>query len=151
MNPDVTQPYDRFFRKTMSDVHIAREFFAARLPQKIKDLFDWNTLTLCPESFIDEHLKSSMTDILYSACLKGKASESHTETKSYFYLLVEHQSTVRADMPFRLMQYMMKILERYQETNEENINAKLLPKVLSLCQHSQQVLKTDNRIELQLV
>ena len=130
MSQDIVQPYDRFFRKAMSDLRVASEFFDAHLPLKVKELFDWSTLTLCQESFIDDSLKTSAADVLYSASLKAAAQE---ETSGYFYVLVEHQSTAQDDMPLRLLGYLVRILERHVRKHGIKVNDEvLLPVVYPL-------------------
>jgi recombination-promoting nuclease RpnB len=96
-------PHDKMFRAAMQYPQVAREFLDSHLPENIKKNLDLSTITVCPNSFIDEELKLLQSDVLFKA--KAKASGEET----YFYVLAEHQSKPDKLMPFRLIQYMIKI------------------------------------------
>ena len=89
----------------MSNVRVAKEFFAHHLPQKIKAEIDFDSLHFHKETFIDDDLKFSAADVIYSAQIG--------HNKGYLYLLVEHQSTVDKWIAFRLWRYLMRLLEHY--------------------------------------
>lgn len=87
----------------MSNIRVAREFFLQHLPVFIQEKIDFDSLAFQKESFIDEEFKTSVADVVYAANFKGE--------KGYLYTLVEHQSTVDCWMSFRLMRYMLHIME----------------------------------------
>lgn len=62
----INNPHDRFFRSSMSNLVIAREFFSTYLPSKIRDLINLETLRLESQSFVDEELSEIISDVLYS-------------------------------------------------------------------------------------
>ncbi len=85
---------------------------------------DFTTLELCPGSFVDEVFKDRHTDLLFSASLAGK--------KAYLYVLLEHQSTEDARMPFRVLAYMVRIWEAFLKAEPD---AKRLPAIVPIVLH----------------
>jgi predicted transposase/invertase (TIGR01784 family) len=107
-------PHDRFFRAMMNEPKVIREFFEQNLPSNIKSVLDFATIQPQKESFIDDKLKLQITDLLYSAKFSGKIG--------YLYLLVEHQSTPDKLMAFRMLKYMVAIMEHHvKQTNSEKL------------------------------
>jgi predicted transposase/invertase (TIGR01784 family) len=94
-------PHDRLFQRAMGYPELAREFLETHLPEEIKKHLDFATLSICPNSFIDQELKLLQSDVL----MKAKISKKD----AFVYLLTEHQSQPDKLMPFRLLQYMIKI------------------------------------------
>lgn len=87
----------------MSDIRVAREFFQCHIPSRLYQLMDPQSLKPCKESYVDEELKRSITDVLYQAKFNGQTG--------YIYILVEHQSTVDHSMAFRFLNYILRIME----------------------------------------
>ncbi len=110
-------PHDSLFRSTFRRPELAREHFQQALPPAVVAAVDWDTLEPRPESFLDEHLNKLQSDILYRAQLTGGG-------ELYLYLLLEHQSTPDPLMPFRLLQYMVRIWESWLK---EHRGARTLP------------------------
>jgi hypothetical protein len=79
---------------------------------------------LCPGSFVDEALTPLHNDLLFSVQLAGRTG--------LVYVLLEHQSTVDKLMPFRLLQYMVRV---WQSWLSEHPEAKLLPAMVPLVVH----------------
>jgi predicted transposase/invertase (TIGR01784 family) len=113
--------HDKTFKKLMSDIRVARDFFEEHLPAEVLSLAKLNTLQLSPGTFIDENLKEFMSDLLYKVDLR-------TETFGYFYILCEHKSKVDYLMPFTLLNYMVKIWTLHLEQTGE----KRLPLIFPL-------------------
>ena len=63
---------------------VALEFFEAHLPAYIKDKVDLSTLIPQKESYIDDHLRMQLVDVLFSVDFK--------DGQGYFYVLMEHSS-----------------------------------------------------------
>lgn len=118
----ISTPHDRFFRQSLSDVQIARDFFEAHLPRGILAKIDLNSLAICKESYIDEELKESIDDIVY----KVNVDE---EQQGYIYLALEHQSTAKHFMAFRFIKYQLAIISNHLK---QNPNSKYLPLVFPL-------------------
>jgi len=105
MKNNITSPHDRYFRSIMSDPKVAREFFEHHLPSNIKKVIDCSTIRPQKDSFIQDNLKQQIADLLFSADFNGE--------KGYIYLLLEHQSTPDKFMPFRILKYVIAIMEEY--------------------------------------
>jgi predicted transposase/invertase (TIGR01784 family) len=104
-------PHDKFFKITMMRPHVAKKFLAKYLPTHIKANIDLNTLTLEKESFIDRIMKGLFVDLLYSAKLKGK--------RGRIYILFEHLSNPDKKIAFRLLKYMVNIMDHHLLSNKK--------------------------------
>jgi predicted transposase YdaD len=100
-------PHDEFFKRSMADLSIAKDFFTAHLPATVLSQVCLDTLHMEPSVFVDEELKSRLNDMLYRVKLYNK------EDDAYLYLLIDHQSTPDPIMPFRLTYYMMQVLDKH--------------------------------------
>jgi predicted transposase/invertase (TIGR01784 family) len=118
----VANPHDRLFRSAMSDMRVAKEFFEQYLPTTIRSAINLDSLVLCPNSYIDQSLKLSLSDVLYQVNIAGELG--------FIYLLCEHQSTVDVLMPFRIWQYIIAIWDDYLKQNSHK--AKTLPLVVPM-------------------
>ncbi|MBD2805080.1 Rpn family recombination-promoting nuclease/putative transposase [Xenorhabdus sp. ZM] len=108
----IPTPHDAAFKRFMAQIENARDFFDIHLPEKIKKLFDFNTLKLTNSSFIDNRLRSRLSDVLYS--VKTQQGDG------YIYVLVEHQSTPDKMMAWRMMYYaFMAMNQHLQQGNKE--------------------------------
>lgn len=105
------KPNDKLFKLAMAEIVVAKEFFAARLPKHIREKLDLNTLRLEKDSFIDAAFKETEADVVYSV----KTADS----MAYLYLLVEQQSTVDTMLAFRLLVYIVRILEQHRKQNPD--------------------------------
>ncbi|MFT3741124.1 MAG: Rpn family recombination-promoting nuclease/putative transposase [Gammaproteobacteria bacterium] len=103
---------DKIFKLSMDKIEVATEFFNAHLPPKILEQVDFDTLRLEKHSFIDPDYMATEADVVYSVQLKNKKT-------GYFYILCEHQSTVDRFMAFRLLRYIMKIMELHLSGNPD--------------------------------
>ncbi len=99
--PTIPSPHDRFFRHALNDQRVAKAFFNFHLPNSIRQVVDLDSLQLRNDSFIDQELQLAITDVLFAANFAGKPG--------YIYLLAEHQSSPDRWMPFRLLNYMVRI------------------------------------------
>ena len=93
-------PHDAIFRQMLAQKEVARDFLQLYLPAPFLSICDLNTLQLASGSFIEEDLRSSDSDILYSLQTRHGAG--------YIYALIEHQSSPDKLMAFRLMRYMLQ-------------------------------------------
>jgi len=103
MNADMQRPHDKLFRSVFADPHEAASFLRLHLPPALAERLDWSSLALEETSFVDEALRESESDLLYTV----RAQE--TEQASYLYVLFEHQSSPDKWMRFRLLKYMCRI------------------------------------------
>src|SRR6185312_6856717 len=108
----LTNPHDSLFQKALADKRVAEDFFRQWLPSPIQDLMDWETLIPCKTTFLDEELRRSAGDVLYSTSFQGQPG--------YLYVLAEHQSTVDSLMAFRLLKYTVRIMEYHLDQNNDS-------------------------------
>ncbi|CAM4396150.1 MAG: Recombination-promoting nuclease RpnA [Legionellaceae bacterium] len=102
----INNPHDAVFKSSMMNKKVAKEFFSEYLPEAIKESIDYSTLRLCSESYLDEELQKTASDVLYSVNFSGK--------EGYIYCLVEHQSTPDKWLPLRIIKYTCSIMERHR-------------------------------------
>ena len=67
MKRDLHQPHDRLFRKVFSEPAEAAGLLRAHVPQWLADTLDWSSLTLMPDSYVDDDLQASESDLLYAS------------------------------------------------------------------------------------
>jgi predicted transposase/invertase (TIGR01784 family) len=104
--------HDSFLKKALENPRVAVSFFNRHLPEIVKQVVDLKSLKLEKESFIEDNLKKKISDILFSVNFKG--------AKGYFYILLEHQSTVDYFMTQRLFNYMNGIWQRHRLDNPKS-------------------------------
>lgn len=107
MSSTLHQPHDAYFRKVMSELRAAKGFFVQHLPPALQAQIDWDQLKLQNASFLDEHLKRSAADALYQVRLNGKLA--------YLYLLCEHTSEPDPLLAFRIIKYIVRIIQQHSE------------------------------------
>ncbi len=99
------QPHDKLLRKILAQRKNARSFFENNLPRELPPLLQWGTLRRIPGSFIDNRLKGSESDLLFSVTLR--------DSPVLLSLLFEHQSTEDPRIALRLLGYVVRIWERF--------------------------------------
>jgi predicted transposase/invertase (TIGR01784 family) len=117
-----TTPHDRFTRAALSDQRVAKDFFETHLPPAVLKQIDLTSLALTKESFVDEQLQLSITDMLFTV--------RYGEQVGYIYLLVEAQSKAEWWMPVRLLKYMLDIMEHHGRITREKRLPIIYPLVL---------------------
>ena len=120
-------PHDRYIRSMMTHPKVIQEFFETNLPSKIKDAIDFRSIELQKESFIDDKLRLKIADLLYTVKFEGKPG--------YLYVLLEHASKPDRLLPFRMLKYMVAIMDHHLTKTE----TKELPVIYPL------ILYTGNR------
>ncbi len=106
-------PHDAVFKHLLSQRATARDFLLIHLPAHLRELCDLRTLQLESGSFIEEDLRSSHSDILYS--LKTQGGEG------YIYILIEHQSSPDSHMAYRLMRYAIAAMQRHLDKGHRQL------------------------------
>ena len=99
--PSLHHPHDSLFRWTFGRPEHAAGELAFVLGDDLARHIDWTSLALVPGSYVDEALRQSESDLLYSVRLHGY--------ETLLYLLFEHQSSSDPFMPLRLLGYMQAI------------------------------------------
>jgi len=105
-------PHDHFFRSMMKNQKVVHEFFATHLPGNIKNIVDLNNLQLDHTSYISDDLREQVSDLLFKADFSGSSG--------YIYILVEHQSVPEKLMPFRILKYMIAIMDDHLKLEQNN-------------------------------
>lgn len=103
-------PHDHIFRYGFGHSEVARAHFEAYLPAAVVEGVDWSGLEQVHESFIDEELKKTESDLLYRAPLKAGG-------EIFLYALFEHQRSRDYRMPLRLLGYMVRIWTKWLAEN----------------------------------
>ena len=118
---NLSNPHDKFFKESFSRKEIAKSFIQEYLPEKLCNQFNFNTLEILKDSYIDKELSEHFSDILYKITISGK--------KSYIYCLFEHKSYIDSWVGFQLLRNMVKIWEGYLKQNKK---AKKLPVIIPI-------------------
>ncbi|MGI9214898.1 MAG: Rpn family recombination-promoting nuclease/putative transposase [Gammaproteobacteria bacterium] len=116
-------PHDKIFRLSLSNLPVAKDFLKNHLPKQILKIINLKNLTVCPNSYITEELAENLSDILY------KTNIIHGKQDCYIYTLIEHQSVPLWNMPLRIMQYQLAVIDTHLRQNPKQ---KKLPIVISL-------------------
>lgn len=107
------QAHDAIFKQFLSDMSIARDFLSIHLPQDVKQCCDFSTLQLTSSSFVDEALRSRLSDMLYAV--------RTTQGRGYIYCLIEHQSRPDKRMAFRLLRYSLAAMQQHLAQGNEDL------------------------------
>lgn len=121
MNKKIISPHDKVFKKAMADVRVARNFFEHYLPQNIKELIDLDILSLSPNSYVDDDLNNSSSDVLYETQIANMPA--------FLYILIEHYSSAKPFIPLKNLHYKVRIWFDYIAQNPET---KTLPLIVPL-------------------
>lgn len=97
------------------------------LPPALLVRLDLTTLAIEAGSYVDSELASSESDLLFSATFGDR--------KGFIYLLFEHQSSVDPLMAWRLLKYVIRILDRHVQANGGGSGALPLPIVIPVVLH----------------
>jgi predicted transposase YdaD len=100
-------PHDAFVKYTFSNLENAAATLRSVLPQGLSQRIDWQSLRLESGSHVDHLLSDTHTDLLFSTSIAGR--------RALLYVLFEHQSTSDALMPFRLLKYIVRVLDWHLE------------------------------------
>ncbi|MEL6343547.1 MAG: Rpn family recombination-promoting nuclease/putative transposase, partial [Myxococcota bacterium] len=117
--------HDHLFRYGFSRPDVAREHFEAQLPAAVVAAVDWTGLEPVPGTFIDPELERTESDILYRAPLKSG-------DELLLYVLFEHQRSRDTQMPFRLLQYMVRIWEAWLRSHGRRRKTTRLPFIVPM-------------------
>ena len=122
----IARPHNNFFVSQMRDPAHAAGMVRPLLDERLAAVVGWEDMALEPGSYIDEKLRGSESDLLFSVPVAGKSS--------LLYVLIEHQSTPDAHMPLRLLGYMAAIWRTYAATHPGKRLPAILPVVLAQCE-----------------
>ena len=122
MKKNMHTAHDRFFKKALSNIKIAQEFFENHLPATFLKHIDLSTLIVEKGSFIDTTLREHLSDMLYKVKIGDR--------EGYIYILLEAQSTPDELMAFRLLEYQVQIMRRH--IDQQPKKGRALPLIMPL-------------------
>jgi predicted transposase YdaD len=125
--------HDEFVAKCFGDLELARAFCRHYLPAPICHQIDLERLELAQSSFVDDELRRSYSDLVYTVPLK-ECPPDEDHCRAYVYVLVEHKSESDEFTVFQLLRYMVRIWE--SELSGETRRAGFrLPPIVPLVLH----------------
>lgn len=105
-------PHDLVFRFVFVRVAHARAVLRALVGVDTARQLDWSSMRLVPGTYVEEALRDSMSDVLFSVRFRG------SQRKALVYLLWDHQRRPDRMMPLRLHNYGGRALQDY--THQED-------------------------------
>ena len=120
--PKLSNPHDRFFKKVFSQRQTAVDFLANYLPVDVLGSLDFEAMEVRKDSFVDEELKESFSDLLYEVKLAG--------SRAYIYVLFEHKSFPDRYTGLQLLKYMVRIWELHLDQSRKRELPVILPLVI---------------------
>ena len=118
-------PHDALVRAIFGQPHYAAEELRAVVPPGVLAEMELETLAPVEGSFIDEGLRESSADLLFSVSPLGGGS-------AFVYVLFEHQSKPDERMPLRLLRYQTRVWERHAA---EHADEPRIPPIVPLLLH----------------
>lgn len=100
----LTNPHDRFFRRTYDVTANAGALLANLLPPELLAQVDLSSLQREPDTFVDAAHRRNSLDLFYSARFK-------TGTEVLFYLLLEHKSYRDPYTALQVFRYVLQVFE----------------------------------------
>jgi predicted transposase/invertase (TIGR01784 family) len=112
MSQQLANHHDAFFKKVMSEPLLAGTFLREHLPPDLVELLTLESPQLLPGSFVDEALAQHHSDLLFRVPLK-------TGDEALAYILLEHKSSQDPGTPLQLLRYIVRILTKWYQENEQ--------------------------------
>jgi predicted transposase YdaD len=97
--------HDKLFKSALADPADAVMELRAVLPPALASQLDFSTLTPLPGTFVDEAMRGSQADLLFSV--------RRANDELLLYVLMEHKSEVDRWTLLQLLRYMVRIWEQY--------------------------------------
>ena len=108
-------PHNNFFHFAFSHASAVRSLIESHLPSSVIRSLDLDSLQLQKDSFVDDHLRESYSDLLYSVAWADEKGHSRT---ARIYLLLEHKSQIDQMTCLQLLRYVVRIWEQ-QHRNDQ--------------------------------
>lgn len=97
----VHRTHDPTFKFAFGGPREAAELVRHVLPRHVCDALELDTIVRVSGSFVDTQLSERYSDLLFTVRSRSGSV--------FVYILIEHQSSNDADMPLRLLEYMVRI------------------------------------------
>lgn len=120
---ELSKPHDKFFKRVFTRKETAADFLRNYLPDNIVDLMDLDSLEYEKDSFVDEELSESLSDLLIKVSMQESGA-------GYVYILFEHKSYHEPFIAFYLLKYMVKIWDAFAGRKGQSDLPVILPIVL---------------------
>lgn len=112
MPTPVANPHDAFFRQFMSKPELAGTFLREHLPAELARLLSSELPEQVPGSYVDEDLAQHHCDLVFRMRLKNG-------DPALAYVLLEHKSSPDPLTRLQLLRYIVRILTRWHEENDQ--------------------------------
>ncbi len=113
---NVKNPHDKFFQESFQHRSVAIAYVKNFMPKTIHTQLDYESFTLDNQSYINEALEETFSDIVYE-CFTI-ASENTSSTKLKIALLFEHKSYVPQYPLLQVLEYMLSIWQVNQKQQQ---------------------------------
>jgi hypothetical protein len=107
-----SHPHDMIFRWVFSRVEHARGALRRLVGGALAAQLDWRSLRIEPGTYVEESLRGSMSDLLFSVRYLG------SRRRALLYLLWDHQRQPDRMMPLRLLNYGGRALHDYTQLHD---------------------------------
>ena len=118
----IVHPHDHYFKLMMSNPKVVTEFFNSYLPTNLKSALNFETIIQQKNSYVSDELKEQEVDLLFSVEFNGR--------QGYVYLLLEAQVMPDKFMAFRMLKYMVAIMDDHLKKNKKGSLPIVIPLVL---------------------
>jgi len=102
--------HDPLFKDVFGTPRYAAEHLGLFLPGPITDSLELDRLEVVDGTFVGRALDERRTDLLFAAPIKG-------DGEAFAYVLLEHQRRPDRLMPFRMLEYMVRIWDHWKKQN----------------------------------
>jgi len=114
-------PHDQFFTYVFSDKENLRDLLKQYLPPSVQNHIDLSALSITKESYVDDELRKSQSDLLVKARLK----ENKEHAPVLIYILLEHKAYPDRWTIFQILKYMVRIWEKHAGIGERRKSSTL--------------------------
>ena len=128
--------YDSFYRKIFSQRNNLEDLLRNALPKQYADKIDMSSIKLLKESFVDDKLRNTYSDMLIDVKIANKDAK--------FYILIEHKANYNK---FTLLQ-MLKYLVRIWDEELRNDASSLTPIIPMLVYQGKSKWDSDRKLTM---
>jgi hypothetical protein len=127
--PKPASIHDTFFHKIFSNPELAAAELKNIMPADVAAQFDWDSLRVEPNRFVDANLGNHIADILLSAQVRNK--------KTHIHLLFEHSSGPKTNELLQALRYQVRIWENEKPPIRDDGQRRLTPILTVILHHSE--------------
>jgi predicted transposase/invertase (TIGR01784 family) len=127
LKQNLTTNHNELSKTFLTDIESAKSFLKIYLNPKVIKKCNIDSLSIEPNSYLDNKLQEKCSDIVYKLNLKDKT------TCIYVYVLMNHQSSTEKFMALHILKCQLEIIETHVEKYKIDAN---LPLVVPLVFYS---------------